>query len=206
MNFTAASLRNRGPILEVLRRLPIPSSQYATHALEIAGGAGAHLAVNAPAFPNLTWHPTDLDGSDFDVSATSPSNVVMPHTLDVSKPVEQWPTEITKYAGQFTLVFCVNMLHISPWESTVGLFAGSQAMLDRNGLLVIYGPFFEDGNVTVASNIQFDGSLRLNDPRWGIRRLESVTELAMKHEFQLLHRFEMPANNLAVVYVKAEGM
>ena len=52
-----AAVRNRDPILRVLRdRLP-PSALV----LEIASGTGEHAVWFSSALPAVTWQPTDLD-------------------------------------------------------------------------------------------------------------------------------------------------
>src|SRR6185503_14335479 len=52
-----AALRNRGPILDVLRR-HLPASGAV---LELASGSGEHITHFAAAFPALVFQPSDPD-------------------------------------------------------------------------------------------------------------------------------------------------
>ena len=67
----------------------------------------------------------------------------------------------------------------------------------------LYGPYFEDDIETAPSNIAFDESLRSRNPAWGLRRLSAVDLLAAQSGFERRARYEMPANNLTIVYRKA---
>ena len=51
----AATERNRGPILEILRRVLPPTGLV----LEIASGTGQHAAFFARELPALRWQPSD---------------------------------------------------------------------------------------------------------------------------------------------------
>lgn len=199
----AAALRNRGPILQCLQKIVQVVNPTSSHALEIASGTGAHLALNAPAFPDITWHPTDFDPTSVLPEALTSPNACSPEMLDASQPVALWPESVRILKGSFSLVLCVNMIHISPPESTTGLFEGSSEVLATGGLLVLYGPFFEYDKPTAPGNISFDESLRSRDPRWGIRKLEDVSAEARGFGLELSHREEMPANNLVVAFRKS---
>jgi len=87
------------------------------------------------------------------------------------------------------------MVHISPWESTLGLFAGA-SRLDVP-VVYLYGPYVVDGE-TAPSNRDFDRSLRGRDPRWGVRELRDVETAAAG--FALAAVIAMPANNLSLVF------
>jgi hypothetical protein len=58
------------------------------------------------------------------VKATDVTNVRAPIALDALHSV--WP--IASADG----IICINMIHISPWEATVGLIKGDQSLRDRN--------------------------------------------------------------------------
>ena len=94
----------------------------------------------------------------------------------------------------------INLVHISPWKATVGLFESAGRLLGAQAPLVLYGPYTEDGVETAPSNLAFDESLRSRDPRWGLRRLSDMDGIASKCGFRRTARHVMPANNLTLVY------
>jgi len=99
-------------------------------------------------------------------------------------------------------VFCANMIHIAPWEATVGLAAGAGQILSENGLMVLYGPFLE-GRKTAQSNLKFDKNLKARNPKWGVRSLDSVKHIFADVGLNLQTRIEMPAENRILVFSKA---
>lgn len=207
--WAAAALRNREPILAYLHAV-LPSSfacptPAPSHALECASGTGAHVALNAAAFPGLLWHPTDLDPDAIAPDALMAENVLPPERLDVSAPVVDWPASVTAANGMYALVLCVNMVHIAPRAATTGLLRGVGELLADDGVLVLYGPFFEENVATAPGNIAFDQSLRSTDSRWGVRRLDDVVAEAKEVGLRLWKRQEMPANNLCVAFRRKEG-
>jgi hypothetical protein len=100
-------------------------------------------------------------------------------------------------------VLCINMIHIAPWEAAVALFEGSSALLSPGQPLVTYGPYRLHGRHTAPSNEAFDQSLRSRDPSWGVRDVDDLTALAAQTSFQLKKRFEMPANNMTLVWIRS---
>lgn len=192
-----AAERNRQPILEVLRRvLPAQGS-----ALEIASGTGQHAAWFAAALPGWRWQPTEADAAMLPAIAgwtAGLPNVAPPVVLDVT--AAQWPTPAQPFAQRFDAIFCANLLHIAPWPVCAALMQGAARHLAPGGVLVTYGPYFEDGVPAAPSNTAFDESLRARDPRWGIRWLEDVAAQARAAGLLLRERHAMPANNLLLVF------
>mgnify|MGYP001627232064 CR=1 FL=1 len=189
-----AADRNKGPILARLADL---LGERGT-ALEIASGTGQHVAWFAASLPGWTWQPTEYDPGMLPVIAqriaqAGLTNVLPPQRLDVSAP--EWP-----FRQQFDLVFCANMLHIAPWRACPALMAGAARHLAPEGMLVIYGPFFEEGVPPASGNFAFDESLRARDPAWGIRELSDVVAQARDARLVLAQRHAMPANNLLLVF------
>ncbi|MDI1297484.1 MAG: DUF938 domain-containing protein [bacterium] len=188
-----ATLRNRDALLAILRDTLPPSGLV----LEVASGSGEHALHFAAALPALEWQPTDPDPAALaSIAAWSAQaglpNLRAPLRLDATAP--DWPM------AQADAILCVNMVHISPWAATVGLFRGAAHLLSPGAPLILYGPYFQTDVAPAASNIDFDASLRARDPDWGIRALDDVTALAARHGFYLVRVQPMPANNLAVVY------
>ncbi|WP_420607850.1 DUF938 domain-containing protein [Novosphingopyxis sp.] len=190
-----ATLRNRAAIAEVLKGwLPAGGT-----VLEVASGSGEHIVYFASAFPDLSWQPSDPDAAgQRSIAAWTGEahlgNVEPPIALDARAP--RWDV------ADAEAVLCINMVHISPWAATEGLFAGAGHLLPPGAPLILYGPYVEDGVETAVSNLSFDASLRARDPSWGLRDLAEVSALAARHGFGAPERREMPANNLMLRFVK----
>jgi SAM-dependent methyltransferase len=194
-----AAERNRLPILQVLQQVLPPHGT----ALEIASGTGQHVAFFALGMPGWTWQPTDAAANAFDSIATwcdqaGVANVRSPVVLDVLAP--RWLSEGQEFSEPFDAIFCANMLHISPWSTCAALMQGSARHLAPNGVLLIYGPYLERDVPTSPGNLDFDRSLRQRNHAWGIRPLEDVAHQAELTGLRLSRRYEMPANNLLLVF------
>ena len=110
--------------------------------------------------------------------------------------------DYSEYHNYFDLITCINMIHIAPWEATLGLMECAGKTLRKGGILVCYGPYKIDGTA-VESNLKFDNMLKSRDSRWGVRDLEDVIEVAKKEGLTFDSYIEMPANNLSVLFRKA---
>ncbi len=191
--FAPATARNREPILAVLERTVPPGARV----LEIAAGSGEHACFFAERLPVAEWQPTDPDAesrASIDAwRAHSGAGRVAP-ALELDVTARVWPVSRADF------VLCVNMIHISPWEATLGLLSGSAKLLPTGGVLVLYGPYRRFGAHTASSNADFDASLRARDPRWGVRDLEAVAAEAERAGFALDEVVAMPANNFSVVF------
>jgi len=106
-----------------------------------------------------------------------------------------------RHEDSFDLALCINMIHIAPWEATLGLVECCGRVLRRGGMLVCYGPY-KVGGTAVESNLRFDGSLRSRNPDWGVRNLEDVVDAAKREGLEFVLKEEMPANNLGVIFRK----
>ncbi len=188
-----STLRNRDPILDVLKRV-MPDSGLV---LEIASGSGEHAAYFAPRLAGLTWQPSAPNSdSRASISAwaveTQAKNLLMPVELDVL--VEPWPIAAAD------AIVCINMVHISPWEVTKALMAGAGRILKSGGILYLYGPYKIDGQHTANSNQAFDESLKSRDTQWGVRDLGDVIAEAMANGLEHIDTVQMPANNQSVIF------
>jgi SAM-dependent methyltransferase len=110
--------------------------------------------------------------------------------------------DYSEYHNYFDLITCINMIHIAPWEATLGLMECAGKTLRKGGVLVCYGPY-KIGGTAVESNLKFDNMLKSRDSRWGVRDLEDVIEIAKKEGLTFDSYIEMPANNLSVLFRKA---
>lgn len=212
-----ATARNSGPIADVLAQ-ELPASGLV---LEIASGTGEHALFMASRFPELTWQPSDFDQEavasiDAWASEANLANLRPAIQLDASQP--PWPVgnadailcvnmdsdscETGKSAGywKYDACVCINMIHISDWEATVGLFHGCSKHLTEDARIILYGPYMEDGLETAPSNLDFDRSLKERNPAWGLRKVVDVDRVAAEFDYVRSNRYEMPANNLTLVY------
>lgn len=168
--------------------------------LEIASGTGQHADYFTSKQSGWVWQATDVDSETIESilaykKEAKRDNFLTPRKL--STVDKAWDL------GQFDAALCCNMIHISPWESCLGLFLHLGKHLKQGSYFVLYGPFIQSGVTTALSNISFDKSLRQRDPTWGIRNLDDVKEVAKKHSFKLFKVNEMAANNLTVVFEKS---
>ncbi|WP_309663123.1 DUF938 domain-containing protein [Sphingomonas sp.] len=187
-----AALRNREPIAEVLADW-LPDNGLV---LEIASGTGEHAVFFAERFPALDWQPSDVHPDALSSiaawrAASEYPNIRAPLVLDASKP--DWPIE------QADAVLSINMVHISPWSSALGLLDGAARLLPNNGPLILYGPWLQQGVAATPSNLAFDEDLKRRDPNWGLRLVENFAKEATKRGFALAETREMPANNLMLL-------
>ena len=190
--YAPATVRNRDFILDVLRDV-LPMTGVI---LEIASGSGEHVVHFARNLPSLVFQPSDPEPDALLsvaawVKAAHVTNVRAPIVLDASQ--SSWP--IASADG----IICINMVHISPWDATVGLIRGAAAILPTGSPLYLYGPYKRKGFATAPSNEAFDRNLRNRNPTWGLRDLEAVAAIAQSVGFSLPAVIEMPANNLSAV-------
>lgn len=184
-----ATQRNRDAILAVLRGA-LPTAGLV---LEVASGSGEHVLHFAGALPGLTFQPSDPDpGALASIAAWTAdrANILPPVQLDATG---DWPIAAAD------AILCINMIHVAPWDATIGLLAGAARILAPGAPLYLYGPYRRNGAHTAPSNEAFDRSLRDRDPAWGVRDLEAVIALAMA-DFTGPAITEMPANNLSLVF------
>jgi SAM-dependent methyltransferase len=184
--------RNKGPILDVLRK------EFAgcTHVLEIGSGTGQHAVHFATALPAIVWQPSEIPeampGLRKRIFNEGPSNLRAPVEIDVAAQ----PWDVRKVDGVFT----ANTLHIMHWPQVEALFAGLPAVTRPGTVLAIYGPFRFAGKHTSGSNESFDVMLRARDPGSGIRDFEAVDALARAAGFAFVADHAMPANNRTLIW------
>ncbi|WP_417622696.1 DUF938 domain-containing protein [Parasphingorhabdus sp.] len=191
-----ATMRNRDAIADLLRNI-LPAQGMI---LEIASGTGEHAVYFGQQFPELIFQPSDPDPECCQSIAAwtkreSMSNVLPPLQLDAQ--AGRW--DVAKPAA----ILCINMVHISPWESSIGLFAKAASLLDPGAPLYLYGPYLRDGVETAPSNLDFERSLKSRDLRWGLRDVGDMDALAARNGFDRESLVEMPANNISLIYRKS---
>jgi hypothetical protein len=198
--FAPATQRNREPILELLLQI-LP--QHGT-ILEIASGTGEHATFFSHHLAPRQWLPSDpnpeLRASISAWAEFFPCEAMQPPLdLDASSPI--WPVEKEIIPQpSISAIVNINMIHISPWSSCLGLMAGAGRILPSGGILYLYGPYKQNGEHTAPSNADFDESLQAQNPDWGVRNLEDVVKAAEAQNLTLHQTHPMPANNLSLVF------
>jgi hypothetical protein len=209
-----ATLRNRDAIAAVLRN-ELPDAGLV---LEVASGSGEHVVHFAVTFPALDWQPSDPDPAALASIAALRGDANLPNLrtpLLIDAAGADWPIDAAdallcinmqsnscgeeKSVG-YAACLCINMIHISEWAATVGLFRGCERLLPSAAPLILYGPYLEDGVEIAPSNLAFDRSLMERNPKWGIRNVSDIDKVAVEFGFKRVRRVEMPANNLMLIY------
>jgi SAM-dependent methyltransferase len=196
--FSPSAARNSAPILAVLQRV-LPATGLV---LEIGCGTGEHAVHFAGAMPNLNWQPSDPDPQSRASTAgwielSGLANVLPP--LDIDARETAWHEE---QSTQFDAIVSLNMVHISPWAASSGLFAGAGALLRHGGILFLYGPFMRDGVHSAPSNAAFDATLKAQNPTWGVRDIADLERVGKACGVTLRETITMPANNMSLVFIK----
>lgn len=187
-----AALRNREPIAEVLSEwLPEAGLVF-----EIASGTGEHAIFFAERFPALDWQPSDVHPVALASIAAwreeaGLANIRAPLVADAASG--EWPLDCAD------AVLSINMVHISPWASALGLLDGAARLLSTGAPLIIYGPWLTSDVATVPSNLEFDADLKRRDPQWGLRKVEEFAAAAKERGLSLAETRPMPANNLMLL-------
>lgn len=187
-----AALRNRDPISDVLAEW-LPTDGIV---LEIASGTGEHVVHFAERFPRLQWQPSDIHPDALASIAAWRREAGLPNireaiVIDASHP--DWPVD------HADALLSINMVHISPWASALGLLDGAARLLSSGAPLVLYGPWKRAGVETAASNLEFDSELKRRNPEWGLRSVEEFAAAAAARALLLKQCRAMPANNLMLL-------
>ena len=167
--------------------------------LEIASGTGEHAVYFAERFPGLTWQPSDVNADALASIRAWRDEADLPNLLEpvvIDAASNDWPIVCAD------AVLSINMVHISPWESALGLLDGAARLLPPGAPLILYGPWITDAVATAASNVAFDADLRQRDPRWGLRKVEDFAAASKGRGFDLAEQREMPANNRMLLLVR----
>lgn len=171
--------------------------------LEIASGSGQHLAYFAPNFPHVTFQPSEVDTNVFGsiscyADNCSTKNILQPILIDIRNSLSNYGFQ----DESLDYMYSANLIHISPYECTEGLFKNAGIYLKSDALMITYGPYSKDGIITPQSNVEFDASLRARNPAWGLRDINDLLKLAATNNVSLIDTVEMPANNLTLIWKK----
>ena len=171
--------------------------------LEVGSGTGEHGIFITQEAPDLEWSFTDYNQDAFEsieawMAQAGRAGLYGPYKLDAASA--HWGEAIEDQS--FDAIFSANVVHISPFVATKGIFAGAKRLLKSDGRLVLYGPFSNGGEIA-ESNASFDADLKRRDPAWGVRDVEhDLTPLARDNGLELILAAGMPANNFTLVFAR----
>ncbi len=199
MLYSPACDRNAAPILAVLRQwLPAGGT-----VLEVGSGSGQHGVAFTRQLAQLIWQPSERSegvgplqeriGAEGAEHAAPGSRLLPAMALDVLE-AHAWP------AGPYNAVFSANTAHIMGEPAVAAFFNGSAGVLAPGGLLLLYGPFCDNGVHTAESNAAFDAHLRSIDPAMGVRDSRALNHLAKGKGLEPVADLPLPANNRVLIW------
>ncbi len=194
--YSPTAARNKGPIADILAK----TMRLPAQVLEIASGSGEQGLYICQSIDDVIWQYSDISEQAIasQNSWATESAVPINPSLYLDVCEERWWEGL----GEFTAIYCSNMIHIAPWDAALGLAKGAGEILKTDGQIFLYGPFLE-GIVTAESNFQFDAVLKSRNSAWGVRNLDDVKHIFADAGFNLTGRFVMPAENRMLIFTKA---
>jgi len=195
--FAPSAARNRDVFAELMVKVAPPRGE----ALEIASGTGQHIVAFAANCPDLLWRPTDvakdrLNSIDAYVTEAGLTNVAPAQLLNATQPGR------SQTFDGLSFVFLANLLHLISETEASTLITEAAQSLAADGKLLIYGPFMHDGQLTSEGDARFHESLKDQDPEIGYKELSQVISWASEQQLAHIETHTMPANNLALEFLK----
>ncbi len=192
--FAPSTDHNRDEILLVLKEI---CPQLGT-ILEIGSGTGQHAVHFARHLQHLAWQPSDLEANLPSIRAwaaeASLPNLHDPIVFDLL--AEHCP------ALSPAVIVCINTVHIVAWRGVENLFTRAGQMLQRGGLMYVYGAYRYADRPLEPSNETFDAWLKARNPVSGVRDFELVDALAKRNGLALVEDRAMPGNNRSIWWEK----
>ena len=107
----------------------------------------------------------------------------------------------------FTLSFWFPKLPVSKSAliseaETKTLIQETALSLAPEGKFLIYGPFMRDGQLISEGDARFHASLKDQDPEIGYKDRSQIISFASEQQMAHIETHSMPANNLALEFVK----
>ena len=195
--FAPSAEKNSDPIINLIKRI-VPKSG---EALEIASGTGQHIVKLAMSLPNLSWTPSEIEGARLKsitawIEGVNLLNIKPPLYLDATE------TGWSERLPPSDFILLVNLLHLISWNEAKILIGELSKALQTNGIVLIYGPFMRNAQLTSEGDKSFHNSLVQADPDIGYKNDLDMLELFSNSGLLHLETVEMPANNLAIVLKK----
>lgn len=136
--------------------------------LEIAAGCGVHtlhfctqlannIAEDAGSVDGmkkkLVWMPTDPDAPSR-ASTNERRSTFQSSSIEIQAAESLWlgDDSNTPVFDSVDVIVCINMIHISPWEATLGLMKLAGECLAEDGIMYCYGPY-KEGGTAAESNL-----------------------------------------------------
>ncbi|VDK69419.1 unnamed protein product [Litomosoides sigmodontis] len=202
-----AAERNKQPILDILK---LYIDKKPRTLLEIASGSGQHVCHFAPWFPNVLFQPSDMDDRNVKsinlyIDHFKLCNVKRALKIDVRKDINSWNLPKEFQPKYIDYLLSINMIHISSDAAVIALFKSAGLLLStKHGLLITYGPYAVNGQITPQSNVDFQLSLRSTNPEWGLRDISVLKEEARASGLYMQKVYDMPANNKMLIFGRQE--
>jgi cyclopropane fatty-acyl-phospholipid synthase-like methyltransferase len=190
-----SSLRNQGPIFEVLQGyLTVPGKL-----LEVGCGTGQHAVFMGERLPHIVWqaseHKDAIDGANMWIN----ENGILPAPIELDISLSHWQQAVST---TIDYVYSANVIHFVPEATVENFFNGLNDILVKDGCLILYGPYNHNG-FTSEGNAGLDAWLKTDvHPLAGIKELSYITSLANKVGLKLIANHIMPANNHLLVFKK----
>lgn len=196
-----AGERNKQPILGVLQKYINKVDKFKL--LEISSGPGLHSSFFATHFPNITFQPSELNRTCYTSIRAyrdlyKVNNVLDPVFIDISKDISTWDTKFE--FNSFDFMLNINMIHISPFYCTEGLFKNAAKLLKPSGILFTYGSYAHNGVLEPLSNVLFNQRLITENPLWGVRDIVDIEKVAKLNSIELIEIVDLPGNNKCLVW------
>lgn len=188
-----AADRNKEPIAKKLKQL----LKHDSKVFEIGSGTGQHAAYFTQ-YLNVSWQPSEMQSALQSLTSyletQTNANLNPPILFDATH--HQIPYDI------YNVVYTSNTFHIMSWSTVTRTLHQASQALAPGGLLIVYGPFKQQGRYNSENDEMFDQQLRKNHPEQGIRDIESVEQQAQDHHLHLTQKIAMPANNFLLVFTR----
>lgn len=193
--FAPSAAKNVEAIADLIAHMAPASGR----ALELASGTGQHVCHLAARFPDLFWQPTEVDPARRDSIAAYVAEAGLTNVapaIDLDATAAGWAGTQT---GN-TLILLSNLLHLISEAEAETLVKEAAQALAPGGLLVIYGPFMRDDELTSDGDASFHASLQAQDPEIGYKSDFDVIDWGVEAGLELADVVEMPANNLSLIW------
>ncbi|MEX0339950.1 MAG: DUF938 domain-containing protein [Arenibacterium sp.] len=194
-----AAERNAAVIGDLVARVAPQNGR----ALELASGTGQHIVHLTERLPHMLWQPSEVDPTRLAsinayIDDSDRQNILPPVELDATAP--SWSA---KHAG-FELILLVNLLHLVSDHEAKTLIGEAALAASDTGLILLYGPFKRNGELTSHGDKRFHASLTGEDPEVGYKDDQDILAWLRNVGFHHIEMVDMPANNLAFCARRAD--